>query len=379
MAVGWDGADPVQQDDGNTFYELGAAATVNGDITITGIRVWHGASSSNLVGRSARVWSAGGSLLEAVAIDAMLPAGWTQYDLAEPVPVTDGDGFIVSYATHRYYGAVTGGMPNDSADGLISYASGLFRETQAGQVPNTPTAAFYGVDVVYEAGIGGNQAPDITVAVTPAGLDVTAVVTVVDESPASVEYRYHWGDGSSTVSLAETVQHTYAAPGLYAVHVVATDSGGEIGTAAAPVVVAGTGRGVDVDAVLTELAARLDTVAGLEVFDHVPEKITATPAAIVAMPDTLVFDAAGRRRTDRVQVPILLVIPRRSSREAQRAVREFASGQGARSLKVVLEGPARVGGYVSIQGLIVKDEQWDVVMIGGIEYLAIVAMADVLA
>lgn len=373
MAFGWDGADPVAQDDGATSYELGVAVTINEDITITGVRVWHGPTSGVVSGRAARLWTTGGSVIDEVDLDDSLPAGWTTYTFDAPVERTAGAQLVLSYSTFRYYGAVAGGFPNDSADTAVTYTGGLFRETVTPIIPNTPSSSFYGVDLVYELGIGGNVAPAVSLAVEAAGFVATATATVVDEAPGSVTYLFKWGDGSTTSTSSATAQHTYADPGVYAVLVVATDTGGLKDSAAAVLVVNDPGAGMDVEAVMVELGARLRTIDGLTVWDTVPEKLTATPAAIVALPESIQFDAGGRRSTDTLMIPIVVCFARRVPRVGRRELGAFASGRGARSVKQVIES----GVYATLRGVIVREGLFDVVSIGGTEYLAVVFTADV--
>ncbi len=373
MANGWDGADPSAQDDGATSYELGVAVTVNEDITITAVRVWHGPTSATVVGRAARFWTTGGATIDEVDLDDALAAGWTTYTLDAPLERTAGSQFVLSYSTFRYYGAVAGGFPNDSGDGAVTMTGGLFRETVTPIIPNTPSSSFYGVDLVYTVGIGGNVAPVPTLAATADELVVTATVSVVDEAPGSVSYLFDWGDGSTTATSSTTAQHTYAAPGVYAVFVVATDAAGAKGVDAVPVVVRGPGGGIDVDAAILEIAEQLRTIDGLEVFDEIPGKIAKTPAAIVAWPESVIFDAGGRRSTDTLMIPIVVCLTRNVPRVGREQLGGFASGRGARSVKTVLEG----GAYATIRGLIVKDGLFDVVTIGGTDYVAVVLTADV--
>lgn len=373
MANGWDGADPVQQDDGATSYELGVAVTVNEDITITGVRVWHGASSGTVAGRAARLWTVGGATLAEADLDDVLAPGWSTYSLDAPLERTAGAQLVLSYSTFRYYGATPGGYPNDSADGAVTYTGGLFRETVTPIIPNTPSSSFYGVDLVYTLGIGGNVAPVVTLAATVEGLQVDVTASVVDESPGSVTYVYDWGDGSTTATSSTSASHTYAAHGIYAVFVVATDAAGAKGVDAVPVVTVDVGDGIDVAAAMAELGARLRTIADLPVYDYPPKKVAQVPAAIVSYPSQIMFDAAGHRALDTMIVGIVVVVARLVDRVAHSELGGFASGTGPRSVKAVLES----GEYSAIDALIVQSGEFDVITIGGTEYLAVVLTVDV--
>lgn len=237
MANGWDGADPTLQDDGpTTDYELATRYTANAGITITGVRIWSG-NSVNLAGRDARFWSTGGAELAVIDIDDTLPfPGWTTYNLGSPIELDIGESIDVSYSTLRYYGAVSGGYPNLSADGNVSAIRGAFITTPE-QFPDNVTASFYGVDIVYDLS-GANQAPEITgVTIQRADLSIIATATLTDEIPATVALSWDWGDGTTTNTGAGvlTSNHTYSTTGLYAVMVTATDAGGLTDTFAAAV------------------------------------------------------------------------------------------------------------------------------------------------
>lgn len=368
MAEGWDGAVPVAQDDGATSYELGQAFTVNGDITVSGVRVWHGPTSATVLNRSARIWTTGGAMVAEVLLDDALPAGWTTFEFAAPVEIESGTSLVLSYSTFRYYGAVAGGYPNASADGLVTYTSGLFTETAVPVRPTTGSASFYGVDLVYAAGIGGNTAPVATLVATVAGRTVTATATVEDESPLTLTYRWEFGDGTVIPDGDPVEEHTYAADGIYAVLLIVTDAGGLRDSAAVPVVArAGTPGGMLLEPVMRELADRLDTVAGLQVHASPPKKVRA-PAAIVAFPSGITFDQTYGRGSDSMVVPIVVLVSKLNEDRALTELSAYASGFGLRTVKAVLES----GVYVTFGSLRVTDAEFDVYTMAGDDFLAAV-------
>lgn len=367
MVFAWDGADPVGQDDPGTGYELGVAITVNTDITVNSVRVWHPASSNSVTNRSARFWTTGGVQTGGVLLADSLPPGWSEYELDTPLELTEGSSLILSYSTTRYYGAVAGGFPNDSADAAVTYTGGLFRETFSPLVPNTPSSSFYGVDLGYELGIGGNLAPVVTVGASAAGRTVTAVATVEDESPGSVTYRWEWGDGQVTSDGDATEQHTYAGNGIYAVLVTVTDNGGLKDSAAVPVVAsAGTPGGMVLADVMGEIAARLDTIDGVNVYQGWPKKVIA-PAVIVAFPD-IDYDTTYARGADTLDLPIVVLLTRLTEAGELSQVSAFGSGFGSRSIKAVVES----GAYTAMKYVRVRDGVPDVHTMAGVEYLAYV-------
>lgn len=287
MPNGWDGSVPSPQDDGaGTVYELGQDVTANADITITHVRVWHPASSNTIVDRAARFWTTGGTEIDAVPLDDVLPSGWSTFALDTPLERTAGQQFVISYSTRQYYGAVLGELPNDSLDGALAYTGGRFRGG-AESFPNITSSTFYGIDVVYELGIGGNVPPVAGIAVQTSGLTATATVSAVDESPGTVTHRIEWGDGASVVTSGPTAVHTYAAPGFYAVMVTVTDAQGATDSASVPVVVRAPITGTETpyatfpDAEISLLDYLRSAIPGLACNVDIPEDYKASEGVYI--------------------------------------------------------------------------------------------------
>lgn len=242
MANGWNGPDPVGIADPDN-YELGTAFKANQDVTITHIRVYAPAGETNLVGRTGTVWSTGGAVLATVALPTDLATGWSTHALSTPVERPALSQWVVSYGTGGNYGFVNHGLDVDvvSADGAVTALG--FANAPGGQngrfdgVPGTfPTLgtagrAFYGADVVYTLGVGGNTAPDITAAtVLATTMTAAATIQATDaETLAGATYRYDWGDGSAVSSTnhpTNTAQHTYTVAGTYPILLSVTDADG---------------------------------------------------------------------------------------------------------------------------------------------------------
>lgn len=366
MVNAWDGPTPVGQDDGVTYYELGVSWSAVADITVNAVRVWHPATSMSVVGRQARIWTTGGSVLATATLADSLPSGWTTYDLDAPLEVQAGTDLVLSYSTLRYYGAASGSFPNESADGAVELTGGRFTESNLFPFPTTPTGTFYGIDLDYVIGIGGNVAPTVTVSATAAGRTVTAVAAATDEAPGSLTYRWEWGDGEVTADGDATEEHTYAADGLYAVLVVVTDSGGLRDSAAAAVLAAtGNPNGLELAAVMTALADRLDTIPGLHLYKGWPDKVIS-PAAIVAFPESVTYDTTYRRGADTFDIPVVLALRMDPAELAD--VSPFVTGAGASSIKGVLES----GVYAGFGKPHVRDAQFDVAPFAGVRHLVAV-------
>ena len=253
MATAWNGPDPSEVADADD-YELAVEYVANVDITITGIRIWAGAGEVNRANRRGRIWTTGGAQLGIATLPDDLSTGWAVYPLDAPVVRLAGQRFLVSYTTGGNYAALAHGLDSAviSADGAvtaIAAASGTLGSNGGfNPSPNlfpsnaSVNAAFYGADVEYTVGIGGNTPPRITQFTAEAdGATVTAIVVAADdETLTGATYRYDWGDGTAvTVSSSATAQHTYAESGLYAVLASVTDADGlaDHAAAAADVVV----------------------------------------------------------------------------------------------------------------------------------------------
>jgi hypothetical protein len=119
--------------------------------------------------------------------------------------------------------------------------------------------------------------------------------------------------------------------------------------------------------VMDDVAERLDTIPDLQVYAYPPGTVRP-PAAVVAYPEDIVFDATYGRGVDTMRLPVVLVVGKPSNRSARAEVSAYASGAGARSVKSVLE--ANLDTYTAFEELRVARVEFDVVTIAGTEYLA---------
>jgi hypothetical protein len=123
--------------------------------------------------------------------------------------------------------------------------------------------------------------------------------------------------------------------------------------------------------VAEEIAARLDTISGLNAFPFPPDSLTP-PAAIVLnpQPGDVVYDQTYGRGMDRITLPVIVLGGRSSDQQAHADIRAYLDGSGARSVKAVLEA----GTYTSLHTIRVTTGGVDGVKLGGVEYYA--AMFD---
>lgn len=277
MSNGWSGADPTQAIDPGS-YELGVEFMANQDITITAVRVWAGATPGAVTNRVGRVWSTAGAQLGSAAMATNLPAGWTTYTLSTPVIRLAGSRWVVSYDNGGNYGQLINGLGNDvvSADTAVTAlgfahstnGNGVFT-TSVGQFPTTASGnhTFYGIDIVYSLGAGGNMPPVITgMSATATNATVTAVINATGQL-TNATYAFDWGDGTSTSGSSNTAVHTYTASGDYAVLGSVTDANGLAAYAARSVEVDlpdPAVQALDVTALIDQLASHAATLGVLD-------------------------------------------------------------------------------------------------------------------
>lgn len=238
MSVGWNGPDPVA-DNFPTPQEVGTEYRAEQDITIASVRVWADATELNQANRKARLWSVGGGQLGIASLPTDLPTGWSIHDLDVPVERLAGQRFVVSFSTGGNEGFANHALDSDvpSADGAVT-ALGFAGATNGNGVANLapgtfPTGGssghhFYGADIVYTLGIGGNTAPRITsLAASVLDEQVTATAVVEDdETLVGASYRWHWGDGQTSLTTTPAAQHSYSVSGTYALLLEVSDADG---------------------------------------------------------------------------------------------------------------------------------------------------------
>lgn len=93
---------------------------------------------------------------------------------------------------------------------------------------------------------------------------------------------------------------------------------------------------MDMNAVAEQLGDQLDTITGLRVVAY-PAEDLHPPAAVVAFPELVEFDATYGRGMDTVTLPLYLLVGRVSERKAAEKLLAYWSGSGAFSIKAVIE------------------------------------------
>lgn len=121
---------------------------------------------------------------------------------------------------------------------------------------------------------------------------------------------------------------------------------------------------MDMNDIVDELATQLGEIDGLRVHKE-PTSPVNPPAAVLTFPD-ITFDATYGRGMDMLNLPLVLVVARVSDRMSGKEIRGYVSGSGDTSIKAVVEA----GTYTAFDTVRVASVDFDVITIGGVDYLA---------
>jgi hypothetical protein len=124
--------------------------------------------------------------------------------------------------------------------------------------------------------------------------------------------------------------------------------------------------------VMDAVATRLDTIAGLRVFEW-PQGSVTPPAAVVSYPETYTYDETYGRGMDRMTLPVIVVVGRPTDRSTRDRLGGYVNGTGAASVKSVLQS----GTYTAFHTVRVVGVEFDVVTIGGTDYMGALFSLDI--
>jgi hypothetical protein len=126
--------------------------------------------------------------------------------------------------------------------------------------------------------------------------------------------------------------------------------------------------------VMDDLAAALGTIDGLRVFPYWADRISP-PAAVVAWPDPLTYDAAMARGADRAEIPVIVLAGRVDARSARDVLGRYCDGAGAHSVKAAVDGYDTATAYDSAR---VMRVEFGTIIVSAIDYLAATFYIDVI-
>jgi len=115
------------------------------------------------------------------------------------------------------------------------------------------------------------------------------------------------------------------------------------------------------------LADNLETVAGIRVYEEVPDN-PSMPCAVVQL-SNVTYDVAFQRGATNYSFTVHLIVTRVTERRAQERLDEFID-PGSRSVKTAIESDSTLGGS-AFDVIVTEARDMAPVSIGGIDYLAV--------
>ena len=198
--------------------ELGLKFSADTDGYVTGVRFYKGPQNTGT--HTGSLWSTDGTRLATATFSSESSQGWQTVSFAQPVAVTAGTTYVVSYLSSGYYSATTGGLAARDVPPLHSGANAAVY-TYGGGFPATASTANYWVDLVYDRSATppptDTTAPAVSqVQVAPSQTAATVTWTTDESATTRVDY------GTSPTTLdrnatgASGTSHSVALSGLAA-------------------------------------------------------------------------------------------------------------------------------------------------------------------
>jgi hypothetical protein len=125
--------------------------------------------------------------------------------------------------------------------------------------------------------------------------------------------------------------------------------------------------------IMDDIAARLRSIAAFREVAEYPKGSVTPPAAVVTYPEDYTPHAAYARGADKLTIPVFVAVGKATERASRDLLSDFCDGSGASSVIAVLES----GTYTAFDSLTVSNVDFDVVSIGGTDYIAAVFDCDI--
>jgi len=140
----------------NTPVELGMRFTTAQSGTVNGIRFYK--ATENTGTHTGRLWTSTGTLLGTLTFTNETASGWQTAVFSNPIDVTAGSGYVVSYHTNGYYSADAGYFNAPVSNGALTApgtgeggGNGVFRYGSGGVFPTQSfSGTNYWVDVIFD-------------------------------------------------------------------------------------------------------------------------------------------------------------------------------------------------------------------------------------
>lgn len=93
---------------------------------------------------------------------------------------------------------------------------------------------------------------------------------------------------------------------------------------------------MNINDVQDEVAGKLDTITGLRVLAWDADSVNP-PAILFELPEEYDYDLTYGRGSDEFTLPIVLLVGKTDARSARKALGDFISGSGAKSIKATVD------------------------------------------
>jgi hypothetical protein len=234
-----DSTTPANLSDSDTrSVELGVKFTSDTNGQIIGAQFYKGPNNTGT--HTATLWSAAGVQLTTGTFTGESSTGWQSITFAQPVSVTAGTTYVISY--HAPLGAFSYDVGAFSSVGVDNTplhvpAHAALYLYGAGGFPTNSSDANYWVDPVFTTGAPADTTPPVVsaVSVTGSGANATVTWTTDEVSTSKVTYGTTSTALTSTASSGSGTSHSVALTGLvtgttYYYRVVSADAAGNTAT-----------------------------------------------------------------------------------------------------------------------------------------------------
>lgn len=100
---------------------------------------------------------------------------------------------------------------------------------------------------------------------------------------------------------------------------------------------------MDLAAVMAALGTRLETIPGVRIYPYPPDKV-AVPAVLVSWPDGIDYDQTMAGGSDRVLVPVFVLVEPGQARTRVAELAQYTNRAGASSVKAALQAAPTLAG-----------------------------------
>lgn len=116
---------------------------------------------------------------------------------------------------------------------------------------------------------------------------------------------------------------------------------------------------------MDELAAALGTIDGLRAYGYYADNVTP-PSAVVDWPDEIDYDSTMQRGSDRVTLPVGVLVGRLDARSSRDRLSKYVAGDGPDSVKAAIEAHVTDAWYSAR----VMKATFGTTTVGGTDYLS---------